>query len=208
MATQEQNPVSSNGVSTNLPMHVSSQSECYFDIIISYDDFMRKINELICPQTLEQCQLNMQNLEAFYQRLDPNVNAKEANFVAFSLYKLANRKSDFLLERVPALTVQMQNRFSSDCPDSESDSSIHSCPNEDNSKTRVKNRPPLNNRQSPKKHKNRDTNFKLNSENNLKLANRFSPIAPDDVEPDMEMSNEDEDYVNAKQESQDPPNSQ
>ncbi|GBM62167.1 hypothetical protein AVEN_56795-1 [Araneus ventricosus] len=84
-----------------------------------------------------------------------------------------------------------------DHSDSASDSSIQSHSIEDKPKKRNKNRTPPNFRQASKKHKNRDTDPKLNNDNNLKLANKFSPIAPDDVEPDMEMSNEDEEYENA-----------
>ncbi|GBN97934.1 hypothetical protein AVEN_150289-1 [Araneus ventricosus] len=95
--SEVQNPDSCDGVSANISLHASSQSKCNSENVVKTFDY-----NLMNPSTYEESDINIQILESIYQHLDKEQNLKEANTVAFNLFKLSNKKSDFLMQMLSA----------------------------------------------------------------------------------------------------------
>ncbi|GBN84142.1 hypothetical protein AVEN_101972-1 [Araneus ventricosus] len=88
------------GVSTSLSWHASIQSECLNQQnLVTIDELRNYTNGLLNVSTIEECNNNITILENYYLSLDKEINLKKANAVAFNLFKLANLKSDLILQK-------------------------------------------------------------------------------------------------------------
>ncbi|GBO07199.1 Nucleic-acid-binding protein from transposon X-element [Araneus ventricosus] len=173
------------GVSTSLSLHASIQSECLnHQNLVTIDELRNYINSLLNVSTIEECNNNIAILENYYLSLDKEINLKKANAVAFNLFKLANLKSDLILQKF--LNNPPPGYNTADNSGSDSDNSSTEFSNTEKSKKRTKKSSPTAEKSVSKKSK--------KAEEVPFVSNPYQPIAPEDYEPDMELSNEEEQY--------------
>lgn len=187
-SAQRSTSPSSGSVSASLSLHASTLSEINSKEVppSTVEQCIKDVNNLLISeeiQTPEDCDERLKLVTDMHQ-LATKINNFELLNAAMAKYMmLTNLKNHFLFNEIRSLKAQLSPTF---LEESESELSGSKVPltNGNGTSKRIRNNHSPGKKSAVKKHKTIDPS--------LQLFNPFAPIAPEDVEPDMETDSDED----------------